>query len=618
MNYLASTFQRIKKYAVTHKLISAVIVLVLLGGGYYVYTKIYATSAGTQYVLGRVRKGDIAVTVSGSGQVATLNAVDIKPQTTGQTQTLGQIISVNVKNGDTVKAGQVIAVLDGKTALQTLKQQQASVESAQANYDKLVNGATDSDLQSYNNAVANNTLSVQNAAQNLQIKVQSAYASVSNLILVNTDPIFSSLPPQGPQINVPGVYFSNQQLQINVQSERLQLSDILTSWSQAMNATTTDLISSTQDDLNKLITVRNYFDDMTMLFSSNALYSSTNGQASISTYKTVASSARASVIASINDLTTSLQNYQNAQITLAQSQTSLAFKKAPANVDDVTVAKSQLDNAKAALSTAEQTYASRIITAPFDGQIGGLNAQIGQQVSSSDSLGKVITADRVVNITLNEVDAAKVQPTDPVQLTFDALPDLTIPGHINYIDPLGTVVQGVVSYSVQVILDSQNDQIKTGMTASAQITTDSHTGVMIVPSSAVSSTGNQNFVLVVDASTTAPTLANLDSASSTVASSSWMFASSTGSTNRTRVSGGVTVPSTSVTTHKVPVVVGLTDNTNTEIVSGLNPGDRIVVRTILNSTAASTKTVAAAATTNTRATGRATGGLGAGVGAAIR
>ena len=172
---------------------------------------------------------------------------------------------------------------------------------------------------------------------------------------------------------------------------------------------------------------------MTNLLTMYAVGVSDTGRSAISSDKSTASSARSSANSSISSMISALQTYQNAVTSLNQATTSLAFKVAPPNPDDVIVARAQLDNANANLSTAEQTYASRIITAPFDGQIGGLTAQIGQQVSSSDVLGTIITAQKVVNVSLNEVDAAKVAAGDPVSLTFDALPNLTLQGTVSYL-----------------------------------------------------------------------------------------------------------------------------------------------------------------------------------------
>ena len=91
--------KKILKYITTHKVVTVVVALVIIGIAYYAYTRLSSTTAATQYVFGKVQRGDLVVSVSGTGQVATLSKVEIKPQTTGQSQTLGQIIKVNVING---------------------------------------------------------------------------------------------------------------------------------------------------------------------------------------------------------------------------------------------------------------------------------------------------------------------------------------------------------------------------------------------------------------------------------------------------------------------------------------------------------------------------------------
>ena len=336
--------------------------------------------------------------------------------------------------------------------------------------------------------------------------------------------------------------------------------------------------------------VRTYFDDMTTLYASFATPNGASGESTIASNKSTASSARANIDSSVNDLIAVGQSYQTALTNVEDTKASIAFKVAPPEVDDVTVSKSQLTNAEASLATAQEAYASRIITAPFDGQIGGLTAQVGSQISSSDSLGKLITPEKVVNVSLNEVDAAKIKANDMVNVTFDAVPDVTIKGHINYVDPLGTVSQGVVSYSVQIKLDEQNDQVKTGMTAAATIVTSEKENVLLVPASAITTIGGKKYVLVSDS---APAIAS--------------------STGMRPVRTGSQVSSAEVTTRRVEVTVGLTNNIFTEILSGLTEGQVIVVRSIVGSTATTgTKTPASAATTRT------TGAAGMGTGGATR
>ena len=138
-------------------------------------------------------------------------------------------------------------------------------------------------------------------------------------------------------------------------------------------------------------------------------------------------------------------------------------------------------------------------------------------------------------------------------------------------DTIGTVSQGVVTYNVQVTLDTQDPQIKPGMSVSANIITDVAQNVVGLPSSAVHTQGQTSYVLVVPRNIVASTFAD----------------------------GSVALSGSPET---VPVTTGITDGTNIEITSGLQAGEEVVLRT----------SAGTAATASTQATGGARGGFGGG------
>ncbi len=622
-NKTLNLFLKASDFVKTRKIWSVIIAITIIIVGYYSYTKLFVSVSTTQYTFGKVMRGDLVVTVSGSGQVATLSKVSLKPQTTGQTQTLGQITSVRVKNGDTVKAGQVVAVLDGKNALQTLNQAKASLTSAQANYNKVVSGLTESELISLNNSIKSAQTSLNNSKQNIILSLKSAYASVSNLFYLNTDSYFIDPMSTAPLLTISGVNFINQQLQNSVNQERYDLGFSLGAWREKVKTQSLLISASTSDEyiiesINSLLpdlnTIRNYFDDMTTLFALYSVAYDSTGESSISSAKSAASGARNSVDALISSFTSSLQSYNNLITSLDQAKENLRLKQEPPTEADLATAQASLDNAKANLTNAETAYASRIITAPFDGQIGGLSAEVGQQVSSSDSLGTLITSEKVINVTLNEVDAAKVSAGNIVKITFDSLPNVSLTGHVGYIDPLGTVTQGVVSYSVQIKMNEQNSQIKTAMTASVAIVTTQHTDTIIIPTSAITTVGGKKFVLVAETSSSSVRefAGNFNNASTTRnfgTSTRRNFASSTFSTttrnssikllnnfaSNTNISSNLT---TQYPVVQIEITTGISNNTSTEILSGLSEGQLIVTKKTTSATAV--KTSAASATTNAR------------------
>ncbi len=513
----------------------------------------------------------------------------------------------------------------------------ASVAIAQANYNKLVNGPTAIDLESINNSIESSQNTLENTKQDILIKLRSAYVSASTAVYINTDSFFVGPNSLIPALSITNVNLLNQDLQSKVEMGRANVGTILQSFKDGIagESSSSDLVS----DLNKYISDLNqfstYFSNMTDLFSNYTFAGNSTAQSLINTDKSAANSAQSSVNSAISDLTSALQSYKSEILSLQQSENNLGLKTATPSGDDLTVSKSSLDNAEANYQNALSNYESRIIRAPFDGQIGGLNAQIGQQVASNDSLGKIITQDRVVNILLNEVDATKVGANNPVILTFDALPGISVNGHIKYVDPLGVVTQGVVNYSVRVSIDDKNDSIKTGMTASAEITTITHQNVLMVPNSAIITKNGRKFVSVLAASSTMQN--QNDFASGTrmfgtstrnfsgrygMGSSSDYFGSTTSrmgmssssyfgsSTRRMRNSSSTTALSgVTGTTNQIEVEVGISNNIDTEILSGLSEGQVIVVRTITGGTA--TKTSAAQATSRsvTNQTVRSAGGF---------
>src|SRR5689334_2760551 len=125
----------------SHKIISGIILIGIVVGGYSWYQKTKSAAGQISYVTQAAEQTTITVGVTGSGQVSQENKVDLKPASSGQ------IVSVKAKQGDQVKAGQVIATIDERNASLSVNQARAQLESAQASYDKLIAGLTNTDMQ---------------------------------------------------------------------------------------------------------------------------------------------------------------------------------------------------------------------------------------------------------------------------------------------------------------------------------------------------------------------------------------------------------------------------------------------------------------------------------------
>ena len=133
---------------------------------------------------------------------------------------------------------------------------------------------------------------------------------------------------------------------------------------------------------------------------------------------------------------------------------------------DVALAEARIENAKAQLAAAEAALSDLELVAPFTGVVSELNIEASEWVAPGQPV--LLLADlghlRVETTDLGEIDVAQIAVGDMAEVTFDALPDLSIPAVITKIAPKATAGSGV-NYTVVLELDEVPEQLRWGMTA---------------------------------------------------------------------------------------------------------------------------------------------------------
>jgi HlyD family secretion protein len=79
---------------------------------------------------------------------------------------------------------------------------------------------------------------------------------------------------------------------------------------------------------------------------------------------------------------------------------------------------------------------------------------------------------RVETTDLRETDVGRIAVGQEVDITFDALPDTLLKGHVVYISPKASSEQGGVNYTTIIEFDEFDPQLRWGMTAYVNITVD--------------------------------------------------------------------------------------------------------------------------------------------------
>jgi HlyD family secretion protein len=564
---MKNLISRLTLYVRNHKLTSGIIVLALIGGGYYAYANTRPATPA-QYVLAMVTRGTVLSTVTGSGQISALDQLAVKPLGSGQ------VVEVDAVAGQQIAQGQTIAILDERSALTSIAQAKASLQSAQANYDSVMAGETGTSLAVDQASLAGAQLSLANTEQGLLTKISQTYTTANSDIVNKTFPLFTNPMTSNPQLYISGVNFNNAALQSEVDNELSQVETTLSQWKTEINtfSSATDPVAAANDAIANLKIMDTFFGNLATLFNSYALATNSSAQSSVTSTtidngninsdKNTASSAQTDVESGISNLQTSIQSVQSSVSSLAQSQAAYNLKVAPPTALAAASAQSQLVSAQASLQAAYNTYNNNVISAPISGTLAEIAVHVGDQASSGTAAATIVTSQQVAIIPFNEVDVSKVKVGQKVTLTFDALPAITLTGKVAQVDPIGTVTQGVVNYNVTIALDTQNDQIKPNMSVSVSIITGISQDVLVVPNAAIQTANSLSYVgLATGIATSTP--------------------ASPGA------SGAVYLDAAPVPTA---VTTGLSNDTETEVDSGLKEGDVIVQQTIAGTAAAKTTT----------------------------
>lgn len=226
-------------------------------------------------------------------------------------------------------------------------------------------------------------------------------------------------------------------------------------------------------------------------------------------------------------------------------------------------AKSAYDQSKAALAKAQRNLSYTTITSPIDGVVTSREVEAGQTVASGFETPTLFTiaADLTkmqVVADVDEADIAGVKDSARVTFTVDAYPNDVFEGRVKQIrlgstnstsSSTSTTSETVVTYEVVITADNPDLKLKPRLTANVTIFTDTREDVLVVPNKALRFTPDKKLA-------GGKTINDCNSPKKV-----W------------------TMDATSLTAH--PVKTGMSDGSNTEIVSGISEGTEIITETIV-------------------------------------
>lgn len=158
------------------------------------------------------------------------------------------------------------------------------------------------------------------------------------------------------------------------------------------------------------------------------------------------------------------------------------YKDGPA-ADELALAQAELANAQAKLALAKGEKAVLELTAPNDGVILAVDANVGEAVSASPFITLANLEQLQIEVYLDETDLDKVAVGYEAEAVFDALPDKTFRGKIISVNPSLEEVSNVEAIKARVLLDPLDAGISlpVGLNATVDITAGRAEKAVLIP-----------------------------------------------------------------------------------------------------------------------------------------
>src|SRR5450759_4953126 len=536
---------------------------------------------------------DVATLTTVSGTVAPLRSATL----TAQAQ--GTITGVYKKEGDFVKAGEVIVSIDSAARDNQLAQAESNYQTSLLNIET----ANTTDL------TATKT-QLETAVKQAQIQELQAENNLKNATVYNTSATTASATAATTAANLQEAVTKSEESLTTAQANLKYLQDYDTS-----SVAQSDLaVQQAQLNLtgaeNQLvldaqaIPAKDTTADLAKVDSARLSLESANASAEAN--KTTAEASVAQRILNLNAAQLQVNQDERA-VTTAQTNLAANEKTVDVQANNVNVLKANVDQAKAGVTLAQSnlagysetvrkaalqlqslqeqkkqaelslqatqlTSSNYVVKAPWDGVITSLNVQVGDQASSGTSAtsatsgtsttsgtsGTSATSAMVIADTsgwnvqayVDELDVLHVKTGQDASVTMDAYPNQTFKAKVAYVGTtLVATSSSVNAYAVKIQFTKPPTTLVAGMTADASITTSSAKGVLAVPVESILSENGKNYVTVI----------------------------TTGADKKT-------------TTTRTEVKTGIEGDVYVQITSGLKAGARILRKASTSSSSTTTRT----------------------------
>jgi len=487
------------------------------------------------FTLIEVKRGRVVQSISETGQVKKGERIDLSFKSTGK------IKEIYVKVGEKVKTNQKLIKLDTSDLEIQLKKAKANLELAQAKLNKLLAGASAEEIKIAETKVNNAEIALSTAKENLEQALEDAQNSLNDIYLksYNALNVIDSIQNK---------YFTlNDQESIKVRENKGVIENAFSEIKNYLNIVKnnstedniTTALSHAKDSLSNISDALGIIRETCEASSYRNLVSSTDKN-SLDNQRTIINTALTTITNSQQIISSMKLSVKTAEGQLQVAKDELALVTSKPRQEDIDLYQAQVEEAQAQVSLLENSLKEAVLVSPVDGEVIKIYKEIGETVQpmlSDIVISLLPNASFEIKVDVYEEDIVKIDIGNPVEISFPAFPNQKFKGKVISIDPAEKIIEGVVYYEVTIgpaleLGDWIPNEVKPGMTVDLLIETQSKDNVLIIPEDAIQREGGKAFVEVFE-------------------------------------NGSI---------QKREIKLGLKGENEFEVISGLNEGEKVVIR----------------------------------------
>lgn len=184
--------------------------------------------------------------------------------------------------------------------------------------------------------------------------------------------------------------------------------------------------------------------------------------------------------------------------------------------EEASIAQEQLELTRDGVSASNASSSNTLVRSTISGIILNIPVKVGNSVILSNTFNDGTTIASVADMSdlifrgnIDETEVGRLRVGMPMQISIGAMQNVQFEARLEYISPKATETGGANQFEIKAAVSIPDSALTTGIrsgySATAQITLDEAANVLTIPESAVEFMGDSTFVHVVHGSKSAPT-----------------------------------------------------------------------------------------------------------------